>query len=270
MTKFGFIGAGNMGGALCKACAQTIDPKNIYVADFLADKAKSFADSIGANASDNDTIAENCDVIFLGVKPQMMADMLKGISAILNKRKNQVLLVSMAAGLKLETIKGMIDSEVKIIRIMPNTPAGVGEGMIVYQGNEYVTQEDKELFCNALSKAGQLDELDEQLFDAATSVMGCGPAFVFLYMKALAEGGMKCGLPKEKALLYAMQTTKGAACLAMNSELDLETLKVNVCSPGGSTIEGVKVMESSEFESIMTTAVEAACKRNIELGKENK
>lgn len=266
MKTYGFIGCGNMGGALCKACAKTIDPKNIYVADHFKEKAEEFAASIGAVAGDNKTIAEQCDVIFLGVKPQMMADMLGEISDILVNR-DDVLLVSMAAGLKLETIEAMIGGMVKIIRIMPNTPAGVGEGMIVYQGNSLVTDADKKEFCHGLSKAGVLDELSEELFDAATAVMGCGPAFVFLYMKALAEGGMKCGLPEEKALLYAKQVVKGAATLAMNSDLDLETLKVNVCSPGGSTIEGVKVIEASAFEDIMTEAVEASYKRNIELGK---
>lgn len=267
MKKFGFIGAGNMGGALCKACAKTIEPKNIYIADHFADKAKELADSLGANACDNQKLVRECDVIFLGVKPQMMADMLSEISDVLKSRKNELLLVSMAAGLKISTIMGMIGADVKLIRIMPNTPAGVGEGMIVYQGSELVTGEDKELFCHALSKAGVLDELPEELFDAATSVMGCGPAFVFLYMKALAEGGMKCGLPEEKALLYAKQVVKGSATLAMNSELSLETLKVNVCSPGGSTIEGVKVIEASAHDEILNDAVEVAYKRNIELGK---
>lgn len=266
MKTYGFIGCGNMGGALCKACAKTIDPEHIFIANHSAEKAQELADSLGAKTADNRTIAEKCDVIFLGVKPQMMADMLSEVSDILLKRED-VLLISMAAGLKLETIEEMLGGKVKIIRIMPNTPAGVGEGMIVYQGNSLVTDADKKEFCYGLSKAGVLDELDESLFDAATAVMGCGPAFVFLYMKALAEGGMKCGLPEEKALLYAEQVVKGASTLAMNSDLDLETLKVNVCSPGGSTIEGVKVIEASAFNDIMTEAVEAAYKRNIELGK---
>lgn len=267
MKKFGFIGAGNMGGALCKACAKSIEPKNIFIADFFAEKAKELADSLGANVADNRLIAKECDVIFLGVKPQMMSDMLSEVSDIITERKDEVLLVSMAAGLKIESIMEMIGAEVKLIRIMPNTPAGVGEGMIVYQGSSLVSEDDKNIFCQSLSEAGVLDELQVELFDAATAVMGCGPAFVFLYMKALAEGGMKCGLPKEKALLYAEQVVKGAASLAMSSELDLETLKVNVCSPGGSTIEGVKVIEASAFNDIMTEAVEASYKRNVELGK---
>lgn len=266
MKKYGFIGAGNMGGALCKACAKTIAPENIYISDHCVEKAGELAAAIGANASDNKTIAESCDVIFLGVKPQMMADMLSEISDILINRSD-VLLVSMAAGLKLETIEAMIGGNVKLIRIMPNTPAGVGEGMIVFKGNALVTEADKQEFCNGLSKAGVLDELDESLFDAATAVHGCGPAFVFLYVKALAKGGMNCGLSKEKALLYAEQVVKGSATLAMNSELDLETLKVNVCSPGGSTIEGVKVIEGSAFDDIILEAVEASYNRNIELGK---
>lgn len=267
MRKYGFIGAGNMGGALCRACAKSVNPADIFITDHDMSKASALAEALGASVSDNKAIAENCDTIFLGVKPQMMANMLSEISDILKSRKDDILLVSMAAGLKKETICNMIGENVKIIRIMPNTPAGVGEGMIVYTASEGVSSEEKNTFVADMGKAGVLDELEEALFDAATSVMGCGPAFVFLYMKALAEGGMKCGLPKEKALLYAMQVVKGAATLALNSELDLETLKINVCSPGGSTIEGVKVLEASSFNNEIIEAVEASYKRNIELGK---
>lgn len=269
MKKIGFIGAGNMGGALLRATSKTISAENIFVADNCHEKTEVLKTELGVNVADSRMLVSNCDVVFLGVKPQMMQDMLNEVSDIIIERKSELLLVSMAAGLKIESIMSMIGDNVKLIRIMPNTPAGVGEGMIVYHGSDAVNEEDKKLFTHVLSQAGVLDELPEELFDAATAVMGCGPAFAFLYMKALADGGISCGLPEEKALLYAKQMLKGSAKLAMNSELSLETLKVNVCSPGGSTIEGVKCIEASDFADIMMKAVCASYNRNIELGKEN-
>ncbi len=259
--KYGFIGCGNMGGALCRALAKTT--KDIAVADFDTQKAESLAKELGITISTNNQIAQNCDRIFLGVKPQMMFEMLEDIKYILNDKKP--ILISMAAGLTTDKIKEFA-GEMPIIRIMPNTPVGIGKGVILYCSNG-VKNEIINDFVNDMQYSGKIYPIDETLMDAGCSVSGCGPAFMYTFAAAVARGGEECGLSKTQAIELAAATMAGAAEMLLTSDKTPSELTDAVCSKGGSTIEGVMVLKNSEFENIVADCIKAAFKRNQELGK---
>ncbi len=268
MALFGFIGVGNMGGALASAVLQKIDPKEVLLADHFAEKAEELAGKFGATVSDNAKIAAECKYIFLGVKPQMMASLVDEIRPILQKRAHgDFILVTMAAGLSVSTIEYMCGWAVPVIRIMPNTPVGVGEGMILVTSNEFITESDFAVFCDALSLAGKLDKIKEKHLDAASVISGCGPAFMYMFLESLVDAGKKLGLDEKSARMYAEQTMRGAAALAASSELSLEELRIRVCSPGGSTIEGVNVFKERELSDTVFEALKASYIRTKELGR---
>lgn len=259
--KYGFIGCGNMGGALIRAAAKTT--KDIMIADFDEQKAISLANELGLAVGDNKTIASNCDRIFLGVKPQVMAEMLGGIKVILADKKPT--LISMAAGLTTDKIKKFA-GDMPIIRIMPNTPVSVSEGVILYCANG-VSDETVNDFVRDMQYSGKLYAIDEALMDAGCSVSGCGPAFMYTFASAVAKGGVECGLSEAQAIEFAAATMLGAARMLLTSDKTPDELTSAVCSKGGSTIEGVTVLKNSEFESIVIDCIKAAYKRNKELGK---
>ena len=257
---YGFIGCGNMGGALATAAAKAVGGAQIFLADADLEKAKVLAEKIGATVADADQIAAECDYIILGVKPQGMEKLLQSISL-----QKDAVLISMAAGLKIETLSQMLGKNAHWIRIMPNTPVAVGEGRILYT-IENISAEQKETFLNLFAKAGKLYELPEHLIDAGTALSGCGPAFVYLFIEALAEGAVNCGISRETALELAAGTVLGAAKNAIESGKHPAELKDAVCSPGGSTIEGVKSLEANAFRNIVMEAIEKSYIKTKELG----
>lgn len=265
--KYGFIGCGNMGGALVKAVAKNVSPDEIFVSDFDRNKVNAFSNDVGTIASDNTEIAQNAKYIYLGVKPQMMSGMLSGISDILKNRHDNFVLVTMAAGLAIEKIAQMAGGDYPIIRIMPNTPASIGRGMILYTANDKVLADDINEFVADMSGAGVLDAIDEKLIDAASAVSGCGPAFVYMFIEALADGAVECGLPRQKAMLYAAETVLGSAELVIKSGKHPGELKDAVCSPGGTTIAGVHALENGAFRANAINAVVSAYNKTLELGK---
>ena len=265
--KFGFIGTGNMGGALAKAVAKSIGGERMFLSDYFPDKAKELAEELHAQPADNQTLAAKAQFIYLGVKPQMMAGVLAGIAPVLKARTDRFVLVTMAAGLTIEKISEMSEGKYPIIRIMPNTPAAVGEGMILYTANELVTEVELSQFIEAMKCAGRLDRLDEKLIDAGCAISGCGPAFMYQMIEALADGGVLCGLPRIKAMEYAAQTMIGAAQMVLKTGKHPGELKDMVCSPGGSTIVGVKALEDSAFRSACINAVVGAYEKTVDLGK---
>ncbi len=265
MKKFGFIGCGNMGGALISATAKVIPCENIYLCDTFREKAEDLANKYGANVSEVNMVAANCDYIFLGVKPQVFAELFEMISPILKNRKDRFVLVSMAAGISISAVEKMADCDCAVIRIMPNTPVSVGEGMILYSSNKNVSEEQLNSFVNALSMAGRLDSIPEDKIDAASALSGCGPAFVYMFAEALADGAVECGLPRDKAMLYAAQTLLGAAKLLEESGKHPGALKDAVCSPGGTTIAGVHALENGAFRACAMNAVKKAYERTIQL-----
>lgn len=261
---FGFIGTGNMGGALAKAAAKST--KDILLTDKNETTGMAMAEKLQVSFGTNCAVAQQCKYIFLGVKPQVMADMLSEIAPVLKEREEDFVLVSMAAGLEIATIQEMAGGNYKVIRIMPNTPVEVGMGEILYCKSDNTTDEELNIWLENMKEAGHFTPLSESLMNAGCSVSGCGPAFVYMFIKGMAQGGIECGIDPETAVKLAAQTVMGSAKLLMESGKDPDTLKQNVCSPGGSTIEGVKSLEADNLESIVSKAVNASFKRNVELG----
>ena len=264
---FGFIGTGNMGGALAKAAAKSLEPQEILLSNKTFAKAQALAEELGCKALSVEEVAQKAELLFLGVKPHMMADLLASIAPILAAKETPFCLVSMAAGLTMADIQRMAGADYPVIRIMPNTPVSVGQGVILYDKTANVPQESLEAFLWGMDQAGLLDPLPEKLIDAGSAVAGCGPAFAALFMEALADGGVACGLPRAKAMEYAAKTLLGTATLALESGQHPGALKDAVCSPGGSTIAGVRALEQGAFRAAAMNAVEAAFHRTRELGK---
>lgn len=265
----GFIGCGNMGSALAKAAAKSevLAPEDIYLSNRSIGKAERLAESLGgAVVADNERIAEECRYIFLGVKPQMMEEMLNQIAPVLKARTDRFVLVTIAAGQTMQMIQEMAGGNYPIIRLMPNMPASIGKGMILYCSakthlDEMVT------FLHIMREAGRFDELAEELIDAGSAIAGCGPAFAYLFIEALADGGVACGLPRAKAQEYAAQMLAGSAEMVLKGEHHPGELKDMVCSPAGSTIQGVRALEAGGFRGDIFEAVVAAYEKTKELGK---
>lgn len=264
MLKIGFIGTGNMGGALARAASK--NPENaLLLANRHPEKAQKLIDEVGGTLADNVSVAAEAKYIFLGVKPQMMGDMLSSIKTALAERENRFVLVSMAAGTTIEKIRALLGADYPVIRIMPNTPAAIGEGMILYACSENVSVEEEAEFVCAMSESGRFSKLAEHLIDAGSSVSGCGPAFVDLFIEALADGGVACGLPRKQAIEFAAQMVAGSAKLVLESGKHPGQLKDEVCSPGGTTIQGVRKLEEGGFRAAVMNAVIAAYEKNFNL-----
>ena len=260
--KYGFIGCGNMGGSIAKALSN--NTKDILLSD-PTEKAAMLAQQLGCSCADNETVVSTCDCVFLAVKPQVMADVLAPLRRLFEEHKP--LVVSMAAGITVEKIENLIGTSLPIIRIMPNTPVAVNSGMILYCHNTLVDNTTMKTFLQEAAPCGQWDKLDEELIDAAGVVSGCGPAYMYMFLDALADGAVACGVPKKKALMYATETMIGAAKMVQQDGRTPVELKNAVCSPGGSTLAGVKVFDENKFDNIVMECVKAAYKRNQELGK---
>ena len=195
----------------------------------------------------------------------MMADMLADIAPILAERQSRFILVSMAAGLTIADIQEMAGGTYPVIRIMPNTPSAIGEGMILYTCCKGITKAEEKLFLDSMAGAGRLAAIPESQMDAGSAVSGCGPAFVDLFIEALADGGVACGLPRAQAMEFAAQMVVGSARLVLESDKHPGALKDAVCSPAGSTIQGVRALENAGFRSAVMEAVIAAYEKTKSL-----
>ena len=263
MVKIGFIGTGNMGGALARAAAKNKN-NELLLTDALPGKAEELAAEIGGKATNTAGVIAEADYIFLGIKPQMIADALAAAKEHLAARSNRFILVSMVVATPISRIREMAGGAYPVIRIMPNTPVSVGEGMVLYD-SDGVTEEETAAFLTAMNGAGRFSHLPEKLIDAGTAVSGCGPAFVDLFVEALADGGVACGLPRPQAQEFAAQMVVGSARLILESGKHPGELKDMVCSPGGTTIQGVRALEEAGFRGAVIDAVIAAYEKNFDL-----
>ncbi|MBP5289154.1 MAG: pyrroline-5-carboxylate reductase [Clostridia bacterium] len=258
-----FIGTGNMGSALAKAVAKKQDSV-VLLYDADAARAAAVAKSLGGRTvSLEETLS--ADFLFLGVKPQVLPALAKDLAPLLQKAERRPVLVTMAAGKSMAFVRSLMGNY-PIIRIMPNTPVSVGEGVVLYCGCE-VEQKTLDTFAELMSEAGLVQALPEEKIDAASALTGCGPAFVYLFLEALADGAVACGLPRDLSTAFAAATLKGSAALALASGENPGKLKDAVCSPGGTTIEGVRALEENGFRGAAMDAVIAAYQRTLELGK---
>lgn len=257
-----------MGAALAKAAVKGAGGAPVYLANRTPEKARRLALELDCLASDNHTVAQQCHLIFLGVKPQRMSSVLEDLAPVLAGRKDRFVLASMAAGLSTHTIQEMAGGRYPVIRLMPNTPVAVGAGVIQYCGLDATAEELRD-FQTLMASAGLVDQINENLSDAASALSGCGPAFCALLIEALADGGVACGLPRDKAQIYTTQMVKGAAKLMMETGIHPGDMKDGVCSPGGTTIQGVRILEERGFRAAAINAVIAAYEKTLSLGKKD-
>lgn len=259
--KYGFLGCGNMGGAVARGLAGST--RDIAVTD-RSGRARTLAAELGIAYWDSASIAGGCDRIFLAVKPHMVAGVLAPLRETLARRKP--VLITMAAGLTLQQIEDAAGTRLPILRIMPNTPTAIGRGVIPYCRNDLVEDAVLEDFLADMAPCGLLDPLEEGLIDAASALSGSGPAYVSLFLEALADGAVACGLPRAKALNYAAMTMAGSAEMYLSTHQHPGALKDAVCSPGGSTIAGVQALENHAFRGAVMDCVLAAYQKNKKLG----
>ena len=280
--KIGCIGCGMMGGALIKAIAKKVGGDKILLSDGDVEKAKSLAKELGANfATSNAQIIENCSHIILAVKPAFFSSVLEQIKSSYNDRpnseqKNLPTMISIMAGLSIEKIEqmscqaGISGGLQNIVRLMPNLPATVNEGMIALCTKDNVSSEFKQevdFVKEILSCAGKVEQVSEKLMDVVTAVSGSGPAYGFMFIEALADAAVLLGMPRNQAYIYASQTLKGAAQMVLETSEHPAKLKDAVCSPGGTTIQAVKSLEEKGFRSAVISAVESAYNKSVDLGK---
>ena len=257
MPVVGFIGTGSMGGALARAAAK-VEANSLLLANRHPEKAQSLAAQIGGSVVSNAEVLRRADYVFLGVKPKMVAGVLRTGLPALKERSEPPVLVSMAAGVEIETLRELTENRCPIVRILPNIPVSVGAGVTFYTGSEDLTEQQLEGFLQILHCSGELVAMEEELFDAGSAVAGCGGAFVSLFIEGLADGGLACGLPRKQAYVLAEQMVYGAAkWLLENGALPTE-LKDATCSPGGTTIRGVRALEQGGLRSAAMEAVIAA------------
>ncbi len=265
MYQLGFIGCGNMGGALARAAAKTVGGNQIAVCDYDQTKAELLQKDCQATVADIRSLAEQSTFVVLGVKPQNLETTLQSVADILRARTD-VVIITMAAGAAIERIRRYVDKPtLPVIRIMPNTPVLVEEGMVLYCCAN-VSEKDENAFLTAFEKAGVFDKIDEEKIDAAGALSGCGPAFAYAFAKALTDGATECGVPQEKAALYTAQTLLGAAKMLLKYGEPDKLIKA-VCSPGGTTLAGIAALENADMHSVAKSAVLAAYNRTLELQK---
>lgn len=264
--KIGFIGTGTMGAAVASVVAGAEKDCELLFSNRTEEKAVALARELHGEVGDNLSIAAQCDYIFLGVKPQGLSGLLEELSPILRERGEGVTLVSMLAGVKISRILDLAGGDVEVIRMMPNTPLLVGHGVVLYCGSR--TESVRlERFGQWMSHGGVADLVPESMMDAGSALSGCGPAFFAMFVEALADGAVCCGVPREQALRYAAQTMVGTGEMMLQMEKHPALVKDGVCSPAGSTIRGVSALEACGLRRAGIEAVVAAYERTKELGE---
>jgi pyrroline-5-carboxylate reductase len=265
-NKIAFIGGGQMAEALIGGllAGQICVPELMWATDPLADRRDRLKGQFGIRTgADNREAIAWADIALLAVKPQTLPEVLKEIHPVLGK----LLVISIVAGATIRSIADQTTASTRIIRAMPNTPAVVREGMTALAKGSGVSEDEMRLARNIFESVGRVVLVEERLMDAVTGLSGSGPAYVFQAIEALADGGVKMGLPRATAELLAAQTVLGAARLVLESGEHPAKLKDRVASPGGTTIAGLHQLESGGFRATLIAAVEAATKRSRELGR---
>lgn len=261
--KIGFIGAGNMAESIARGVVQSgvLPASQIRTAHLYTARRTAF-ESFGVKVLDKNTeVVQDSDVLVFSVKPQVVKDVVLQLRPLLSDKQ---LLVSVVAGVKLKDLQEWAGHS-RFIRVMPNTPAAVGVAASVITLGAAATKEDGDLIAKLFGAIGKVWTADEKHFDAITGLSGSGPAYIYLAIEALADGGVAAGLPRDLALGLASQTVLGAASMAANSGKHPGQLKDDVASPAGTTIAGIHELEKAGFRGILMNAVVAAAKRSLEL-----
>lgn len=264
MSKIACIGTGAMGGAIMRAVCKKYDVKEICVTDKNVEMGKAFAAETGATfCASNKEVIKGAKYVFIAVKPQFLKDVFYEIKDSIEK---ETVVISMAAGVKIEKLESFAPSA-RFIRMMPNVCAQIGQAMTAITKSEKVTEDEFNTAKEILSSAGIVEAVPEKLMDCVTAVSGSGPAFVFMFIEALADAAVRCGMPRAQAYTYAAQTVKGSAALVLETGKHPGELKDSVTSPAGTTIEGVAALESNGMRNAVIEAVTAAFNKSVSLGK---
>ncbi len=264
--KIGFVGAGKMGGAILKGLIDSgfASKQDIMASEKDEQSAQAVSEAYGIKTfSDNNELAKACDVIVVCTKPFVINEVLEGIKNSVNTNQ---LIVSIVAGVATKKIENIL-GQVPIIRVMPNTPAFLSQGMSVLSKGKYANDEHLQFTQEMFSQVGKAIILEENLIDAATGISGSGPAFMYLFIEALAKGGVDLGLDKDVALELASQTAVGAAHMIMQTGKTPETLRTEVTTPGGCTAVGLEVLAEGKVFDILVQTVKATAKKAFELGQ---
>ncbi len=265
--KIGFIGGGKMGEALINGIlrAGLSSSDKIMVSDVDKKRLQILEKEAGIKTTqDNKKITSDSDIIILAVKPNMMGSVLDELNSEITSKH---LIISIAAGIPLSFIESSLNKGCRAIRVMPNTPCLVGETAAGYALGKKATRNDGKLVGQLIDAVGKSFLLDEKYLDAVTGLSGSGPAFIYVVIEALADGGIKMGLPRDVAITLAAQTAFGAAKMVLESGTHIGQLRDSVTSPGGTTIEGLHALEKGGIRNALIDAVEAATKKSKSLGK---
>jgi pyrroline-5-carboxylate reductase len=265
--KIGVIGAGKIGSAIARGVLRSglVKKENLMASDVSDELRQAIVKELDIKATpDNGELCNFADIVILAVKPQMVDPVAREIAKKLGKAK---LLVSVAAGVPMVRIQTQLEPGARVVRVMPNIPCVVGAGAAGFAGGSHATAADLEKVGAILNSFGVGLAVEEKYLDAVTGLSGSGPAYVFMFMEALADGGVQVGLSREVALKLAMQTVYGAARMALESNKHLGELRDEVTSPGGTTIAGIYAMEQKGFRGTVMGAVVSATRRSQELGK---
>jgi pyrroline-5-carboxylate reductase len=265
--KIGVIGAGKIGSAIVRGVIRArLAPRyRVMASDISEPLRQSLAKDVGIKVTaDNDKVCEFADIIILAVKPQIVDTVLREIADKLGPDK---LLVSVAAGVPLDRIESYLPDGCRVVRVMPNIACVVGAGASAYAGGTQASAGDLETVGLILNSLGIAMPVEERYLDAVTGLSGSGPAYVFLFIESLADGGVQVGLSRDVSLKLALQTVYGAACMALESPKHLSALKDEVTSPGGTTIAGLYALEQRGFRGTVMDAIVSATRRSQELGR---
>jgi pyrroline-5-carboxylate reductase len=267
--RIGLIGAGQMATALARGIlkAGLTRPEMVLASDVDEPARRRFAETTGADVTaDNLQVAAQSEVIILAIKPQQVAQVAAGLK---QKIPADRLIVSIVAGLRLATLAELFGADLRIVRVMPNTPCLVGQGASAYSLGPQATAADAALVGQLLGAVGAAWQVEEKLLDAVTGLAGSGPAFVYTMIEALSDGGVRMGLPRPLATEMAARTVRGAAEMVLTTGDHPAVLKDRVASPAGTTIAGLQALESGGLRAALMAAVETATRRSIELGQKS-
>jgi pyrroline-5-carboxylate reductase len=265
--KIGFIGAGNMANALIKGLIASgqYTPKQILASDSDPAKLRSLSKQYGIEGyTSNNDLVRKSTIMLVAVKPQVIRDVLKGVK---DDVREEHLIISIAAGISTQLIRSLLDRDMPIIRVMPNTPALIQKGISALAPNKTATSNHMALAQGIFHSVGETVVVDEGMMNAVTALSGSGPGFIFRIMESFVSAGESVGFEAHTALRLVMQTFLGTAALANESDLSLAQLREMVTSPGGTTAAGLNYFEENGLTTIIQGAVEAACRRGVELGK---
>ena len=254
--KLGFIGCGNMASAIIGGIVRSglYAGEDIIASDMLEDKLAATGRRLGINTTTNNNEPAAAEIVLLCVKPAYLYQVIEGIKDTVTE---DTLVISIAAGQSIEKITNAFGKAVKLVRVMPNTPALVGEGMAALAPSKTVTDDDVSKAKAIFDSCGKAEVVNESLMDAVTAVSGSSPAYVFMFIEAMADAAVRAGMPRAQAYTFAAQAVKGSAEMVLETGMHPGALKDQVCSPAGTTIEAVAVLEDNGFRSAVMDAMKA-------------